>query len=92
MNIALDYDDTYTAAPKLWDMTIDAAEFHGHVVYVVTCRRDTPENREEVAVAGIPKHRHIFTGLAAKKWFCEQRGIKIDVWIENDPETILRGM
>lgn len=92
MNIGLDFDGTYTANPELWDGLIELAAAHIDIVYVVTCRRDTPENREEVHVPGIPRHRHVFTGLAAKKWFCEQRGIKIDVWIENDPETIIRGM
>ena len=92
MNIALDYDDTYTAAPRLWQILIDGAEFLGHTVYVVTCRHDTPENREDVQVPCVKPHRHFFTGHAAKRWFMEQKGIKIDVWIEDRPETILRGM
>lgn len=92
MNIALDFDDTYTADPTLWNLLIDGCHALGHRLYVVTCRHDTPENREDVRVEYIKPHRHFFTGHAAKKWFMEQRGIKIDVWIENDPATILRGM
>lgn len=92
MNIAIDYDGTYTDAPRLWQILIDGAEILGHVVYVVTCRHDTPENREEVRVVNVKPHRHIFTGLAAKRWFCEQKGIHIDVWIDDRPETIERGM
>ena len=93
MNIAIDYDDTYTAAPRLWQILIDGADFLGHNVYIVTCRHDTPENREEVRVEFVKPHRHIFTGLAAKRWFCEhQKGIQIDVWIDDRPETIERGM
>lgn len=92
MNIGLDYDDTYSADPELWDAFIDRSIARKHAVYLVTCRRDTPENREDVYVSGIAVHRHIFTGLAAKKWFCEELGIKIDVWIDNNPESIVRGM
>lgn len=95
--IALDYDDTYTADPELWQMFIMRAEKRGHRVYIVTCRRDTDENRLEVygdresTLTGLPWSRHIFTGLAPKKWFCEQRGIKIDIWIDDMPECIYLG-
>lgn len=92
MNIALDYDDTYTKDPELWCHFIVSAAAKGYAVHLVTCRRDTPENREDVYVSGIADHRHHFTGLAAKKWFMEQRGIKIDVWIDDNPESIVRGM
>lgn len=92
MIIAIDYDDTYTADPSMWDQIIERFAAWGHVVHLVTCRRDTEENRAEVCVEGIPRHRHIFTGLAAKKWFMEQRGIRVDVWIDDNPESIIRGM
>ena len=91
MNIGLDYDDTYTKDPLLWDHFIRHLPY-SHKVYIVTCRRDTPENREEVCVKGIAKHRHHFTGLAAKKWYMEQQGIKVDVWIDDNPDSIVKGM
>ena len=91
MTIAIDYDGTYTADPALWCRFIAEAEAAGHRVYIVTCRRDTDENREEVCVECLPKYRHLFTSLAAKQWYCQQRGISIDVWIDDEPETISRG-
>ena len=92
MIIALDYDRTYTADPLLWDRFIDRAAVQGHVVHLVTCRRDTPENRREVQAFGIPPYRHHFTGLAAKRWFMEQKGIHVDIWIDDDPDSITKGM
>lgn len=92
MNIAIDYDDTYTADPVLWDCFIPVAMLQGHTVFIVTCRVDDSHNRECVRVPGIPAHRHNFTGHAAKRWFMEQKGIHIDVWIDDRPETIERGM
>ena len=41
MLIALDYDETYTADPVLWDRFIGDANDHGHTVWIVTARRDT---------------------------------------------------
>lgn len=93
----LDYDDTYTSDPELWQWFIRRAQGRGHTVYIVTCRHDTHENREEVygdresTLTGLPWSRHIFTGFAAKKWFCEHRGLKIDIWIDDYPESIING-
>ena len=97
MNIAIDYDDTYSADPELWQMFIVRAHSRGHNCYIVTCRRDTEENRQEVygdadePSTGLHWGRHLFTGLSAKRWFCEQRGLKIDVWIDDDPACIENG-
>lgn len=101
MNFGLDFDDTFTSAPDLWRSFIEQAENSGHKVYVVTCRRDTEANREEVigeidgckrsVRVGLAPHRFLFTGLSAKRWFTEQKGIRIDVWIDDDPKCIEHG-
>ena len=76
---------------------VAVAQSRGHNCYIVTCRRDTDENRQEVygdpdePSTGLHWGRHLFTGLAAKRWFCEQRGLKIDVWIDDDPSCIENG-
>jgi hypothetical protein len=89
MKIAMDFDNTYDRAPAMWNRFIDDAKNNGHSVIVVTCRRDTKENREEVVVPGCTV---IFTGLAPKLWYCEtQRGINFDVWIDDDPHAITEG-
>jgi hypothetical protein len=91
MTIAIDFDDTYTADPVLWDQFIAAAIERGHKVYCVTCRRDNEDNRDIVRIGCLPKHRHLFTGLSPKRWFCEQRGITVDIWVDDCPECVKEG-
>lgn len=89
MNIALDYDGTYTADPPLWDMFIAAFKERGHRVWIVTCRRDTEENREDIGKPG--GCLVVFTNLAAKRTHMERLGLKVDVWVDDDVECIWRG-
>ncbi|CAB5221619.1 hypothetical protein UFOVP247_216, partial [uncultured Caudovirales phage] len=39
MNIALDFDDTYTRAPSLWNNFIADAKDKGHDIRIVTYRK-----------------------------------------------------
>lgn len=91
MIIALDFDGTYTLAPELWDKFIELCSFRGHQVVMVTCRRDTDENRDECKIELLPTFSHYFTGLSPKRWFMEQRGINVDVWIDDLPESVKEG-
>lgn len=87
-NIAIDFDDTYTADPELWDLFVSQARARGHRCFCVTARRDTEEN---VRICVIPDCPTIFTRLSAKKAFCERLGLKIDIWIDDSPHIILQG-
>ena len=88
MIVAIDYDQTYTIDPAAWDHVVEVLREAGHVVYCVTCRRDTPENRSEVKAGDMAVW---FTGLASKKWYMEKRGINVDVWIDDDPACVING-
>lgn len=96
-NLAIDFDDTFTANPAFWLDVIRIATKHGITCYIVTCRRDTPENREivygdrENTKTGLPWSRHIFTNLGPKRDFCIARGLHIDVWADDDPGCVLFG-
>jgi acid phosphatase class B len=88
MNIALDYDGTYTNDPQAWNEFIDLMQRHGHSVYVVTMRtraeaRDVYEQLEK-RVDGI-----FCTSRKAKRPFMFARGINISVWIDDEPGWIL---
>lgn len=86
MKIALDFDDTYTADPPLWDSFIADAKSRGHTVIVVTGRRRTEENIAEVQVPGCTV---IFTELQAKEWYCSRyHKCTFDIWIDNEPRFI----
>jgi len=87
--IAIDFDNTYTACPKTWDAFIQIAQANGHRVVCVTARRDTNENREIVQIPGVMTY---FTGLASKLWYmAEKLGVKVDIWIDDDPVSLVRG-
>lgn len=94
--IALDFDDTLTADPELFRRLVDDALNFGHLVYIVTARRDTQENRDEIsqylAQYQYPDIPAIYTGLTAKKLFMDRRGILVDIWVDDNPEAIVHGM
>ena len=83
MNIALDYDDTYTRDPRLWDAFISVAKARGHTVVFVTMRH--PHEPIEVS----DDHTVHYTGRKAKKQFMDDRLDQIDVWIDDSPHWIL---
>lgn len=88
MNLALDYDDTYTRDMQVWDNFITLLKQKGHNVYCVTMRY--PEEGFDVVenlhgkVDGI-----YFTGRLAKQPFMFKMGISIDVWVDDNPHFIL---
>lgn len=90
---SLDFDGTFSEDPVLWKWFAEKAIERGHGLWIVTARRNTAENLEELmAVTGPPAWRHKFTDLGAKKPWCEANGIDIDVWIDDKPEVVLYGV
>ena len=89
MNISLDYDDTYTQDPVLWNVFCRSAIKAGHTVYLITWR-NVNEMEEVLSSVGkiIGQQNCIATCGYAKKDFVEQYGIKIDVWIDDNPLAI----
>lgn len=89
MLFALDYDNTYTADPELFDKFIDLARERGHRFICITQRRATAENMKEVK---FPKVRVYFAEMGSKIWYAENViGEKVDVWIDDDPKALLQG-
>lgn len=81
MRIALDYDGTYTADPALWYTLILAARQCGHEVVCITMRYPTEPIEVPVPV--------IYTSRQAKVAFMEERGEKVDIWIDDSPHWLL---
>jgi len=90
MIVALDYDDTYTRDPLAWARVVDVLKAAGHEVLCVTWRNDTDANRKLVVIPGLRWNQHYFTQHTAKKRFMERQGICVDVWIDDNPEAVLR--
>lgn len=96
MNLALDYDETFTVDPDLWKDFVKNAIDRGHKVYLITMRHGIPEGiyattlmneYSEVfeATKGMSFSQIIFTGRKAKKLFCDDIGLSINVWIDDNP-------
>ena len=87
MLIAIDFDETLTADADLWRELIIAAYNRGHKVICVTARRDTESNRDIVnswmRENEIDLYTH-YTALASKVVFLSNRGVKVDIWIDDD--------
>ena len=90
MNISLDYDNTYTRDPKMWDLFIRQALMSGHRVYCVTMR--TPEQGEEVWNSIGRMVDCYFTSSQSKSKYMYAQGISIDVWIDDMPICIVEGI
>ena len=91
MNISLDFDDTYTRDPILWDEFINRAQERGHTVYCITARPPTKENKAEVyeALAKlIGKDNCLFADCKAKAKFAFENNVFIDVWIDDLPSNV----
>lgn len=89
MRIAIDFDDTYTRDPDMWDAFISNARERGHKVYCVTWRSTEQAIENDIAYKSPKFTDVIYCDLRAKRKFCEDRNILIDVWIDDNPHAIL---
>lgn len=86
---AIDYDDTYTLDPSMWNKFIRDARKRGHKVVCATMRY--PEDMDD----GIRKlskivNKVVFTCKKAKKPYLQKMGIFPDVWMDDKPNYILK--
>ena len=93
--IAIDFDNTFTADPYMWAATLKVFKARGHQPLCVTARRDTAENAD--AINAVFDHHNCqmpiyFSSLGSKLAFMESRGIKVDIWIDDDPQSVVRGL
>lgn len=87
MNIALDWDQTYTRDPAAWQAFIILFRSHGHRIWIVTARS------ERTPVGPIPSHVEgvIYCDMEAKKSVTDRHDIEIHVWIDDEPIFIHKG-
>ena len=89
MIIALDYDRTFTADKELWRAFIHAARGRGHDVIMITWR-DHSSNPEFAEVFTLV-NTIWSTGRSPKEQYAENMGVKVDIWIDDNPASIIRG-
>ena len=89
MNFGLDFDGVVTEDSYLFASFVKVAKTLGHKVYIVTmrfpseCIHDPLMQRWLTFVDGI-----IPTSRQAKRKACEDVGILINVWIDDNPEAV----
>jgi len=94
MLIAIDFDDTLTTDSVLWSKFIESAKSLGHRVICITARRDTEDNNESIERWMTMHGVHLpvyFTGLSSKVEHAKKIGLKVDIWIDDDPRKCALG-
>lgn len=84
MIIALDWDGTYTEDRELWNAFIHLAESRGHTIIIDTLRH-------EHEVCDDPPVKVYYTGHQGKAEYLAKKGIKPNIWIDDNPVRILKG-
>lgn len=89
LNIAVDYDETYTADPDLWYVFMSHARERGHNVFICTYRDDRFDVDNTLSFLDRAGFEIIYTRGVAKKWWCQQFGPgEVDIWIDDKPNRI----
>jgi hypothetical protein len=91
MNISIDYDDTYTKDPLLWNWFAQEALKRGHKVYCVSARGTQHMDHPKLTIGRVIGPDNCFgTGLRPKREFMRtMHKIDIDVWVDDTPEMIV---
>jgi hypothetical protein len=85
MKIGLDYDETFTEDPVLWQHFVADAKARGHLIKFVTYRDNRYDNEDILTDAEYLDIDIVFAGGVQKEHLCPE----IDVWIDDSPETIV---
>lgn len=91
MNLSLDFDDTYTRDPKMWQSVIKTMQESGHKVYLVTWRtpeecKELPEELTNIVDGVYP------TSRKAKESYMLSQGINIHVWLDDNAWAVTHTM
>lgn len=89
IKIALDFDETYTVHPEMWDSIISLMQASGCDVRFVTFRyENAPANDDILAAAERIGIKIIFCNYFQKAQVCAIHGWSPDIWIDDMPILI----
>lgn len=89
INIALDFDGTVTSDYYGFMAMAKMMRDRGHKVYLVTMRYKSECERDKTFMDMAKQlDGFIHTDRQAKRPFCLSKGIKIHVWIDDNPEAV----
>lgn len=85
--VAIDFDETITDNESCWLSVMTTLEKFGYQVIVVTYRKPDawPEDLQFLVNKG---YKVYFTGQVSKQKFMSDLGIKVDIWIDDEPKSI----
>ena len=86
--IGIDFDETISDNPAAWLVVMKVLEQAGYRVVVVTWRKPDswPEDLQFLVDKG---NKIYYTSLHAKQKHMENLGIKVSIWIDDNPFAIL---
>jgi hypothetical protein len=94
MLIAIDFDETLTADAQLWRGFIEIAKSLGHRCVCFTARRRTEDDIETIdewmRMHGVRLPVY-YTGGESKLEYAKRIGLKVDIWIDDDPKRCALG-
>jgi len=86
MIIAIDIDGTVTLSPFLFYEIAEKLSQHGHCVFYIT---GSPQPLQKLHRLKIdPKKVFVCNQGEFKETCAARHGIKVDIWIDNEPGTI----
>lgn len=88
MNIAIDFDGTFSRDPSFFIDVIDAGERCGHKFLIVTGRSDIGDMGVQVRRLVGDRVPIIFAGPDWKRDAVRKRGLTVDIWIDDSPEHV----
>jgi hypothetical protein len=91
MILAIDFDETYTRDPQLWDGFVSAAMAKGHRIFCVSARHERQMGEVRDTIGRLIGVESCFgTGGAPKRRFmAEIADTHVDVWIDDAPESVV---
>jgi hypothetical protein len=89
MNIALDYDETFTRDPEGWVKAIRELKKRGHNIFGVTMRYHSEGNSMDKAYLDLVDKLYFTSRRKKREYLDALGGIQIHVWIDDTPEFIV---
>ena len=87
--VIIDYDDTYTLEPELFDRFIYQLKSRGYKIVCATMRYDIPDEADEVKqLCPAVFDSVIFTGRQAKIDFINRMNLKPCLYIDDSPQSL----
>ena len=90
MLIAIDYDGTFSRDPVLFRALVALGRRMGHAFVLVTGRSNEGQWGAEVRREGGDLMPIVFAANGWKRAAAERAGHKVDVWIDDHPESIAK--